>query len=193
MRYYQSFPTAIPHNGAGCPRVTHPSATQSSQSFGRSLRLKSFVRLACVRHAASVHPEPGSNSHFKFVPFSRPCWSCFVLYFECSSEQSSFFFKELFGVASLFSCQGSLYKVRSPFSARANASISPKNEKGKPFFKKNLKIFYYLNSSVRIDFPATARKRFRSPVAARTRTGSSNAPAYFSRPFISKICHASAP
>jgi hypothetical protein len=22
------------------------------------------VRLACVRHAASVHPEPGSNSHF---------------------------------------------------------------------------------------------------------------------------------
>ena len=23
------------------------------------------VRLACVRHAASVHPEPGSNSHVK--------------------------------------------------------------------------------------------------------------------------------
>ena len=29
-----------------------------------------FVRLACVRHAASVHPEPGSNSHKKFVPAS---------------------------------------------------------------------------------------------------------------------------
>ena len=25
------------------------------------------VRLACVRHAASVHPEPGSNSHVKIV------------------------------------------------------------------------------------------------------------------------------
>ena len=25
--------------------------------------LKCFVRLACVKHAASVHPEPGSNSH----------------------------------------------------------------------------------------------------------------------------------
>ena len=24
---------------------------------------KCFVRLACVKHAASVHPEPGSNSH----------------------------------------------------------------------------------------------------------------------------------
>ena len=29
----------------------------------RKNREKCFVRLACVRHAASVHPEPGSNSH----------------------------------------------------------------------------------------------------------------------------------
>ena len=28
-----------------------------------------FVRLACVRHAASVHPEPGSNSLKKFCSF----------------------------------------------------------------------------------------------------------------------------
>ena len=26
-----------------------------------------FVRLACVKHAASVHPEPGSNSRLKFL------------------------------------------------------------------------------------------------------------------------------
>ena len=26
-----------------------------------------FVRLACVKHAASVHPEPGSNSHVKIL------------------------------------------------------------------------------------------------------------------------------
>ena len=26
------------------------------------LKVKCFARLACVRHAASVHPEPGSNS-----------------------------------------------------------------------------------------------------------------------------------
>jgi hypothetical protein len=25
------------------------------------------VRLACVRHAANVHPEPGSNSPFDFT------------------------------------------------------------------------------------------------------------------------------
>ena len=29
MRFYQSFPTAIPRYKAGSPRVTHPSATQS--------------------------------------------------------------------------------------------------------------------------------------------------------------------
>ena len=34
------------------PRVTHPSATKP----------EGFVRLACVRPAASVHSEPGSNS-----------------------------------------------------------------------------------------------------------------------------------
>ena len=31
------------------------------------------VRLACVRHAASVDSEPGSNSHVKFVVRLSPC------------------------------------------------------------------------------------------------------------------------
>ena len=34
------------------PHVTHPCATKSED----------FVRLACVKHAASVRSEPGSNS-----------------------------------------------------------------------------------------------------------------------------------
>ena len=38
--------------------------------FPRRGPVKRFVRLACVRHAASVHPEPGSNSHYKFCPAS---------------------------------------------------------------------------------------------------------------------------
>ena len=44
---------------AGYPRVTHPSATK----FKITRFHLNFVRLACVKHAASVHPEPGSNSH----------------------------------------------------------------------------------------------------------------------------------
>ena len=38
------------------PRVTHPCATKDIQQAG------AFVRLACVRPAASVRSEPGSNS-----------------------------------------------------------------------------------------------------------------------------------
>ena len=45
--------------GAGWSRVTHPFATLYPAEAGL------IVRLACVKHAASVHPEPGSNSPFK--------------------------------------------------------------------------------------------------------------------------------
>ena len=40
-------------------QVTHALLTRPPLS---SSRKKNFVRLACVRHAASVRPEPGSNS-----------------------------------------------------------------------------------------------------------------------------------
>lgn len=39
------------------PPLSHPGARPEG------LLPACFVRLACVRHAASVHPEPGSNSH----------------------------------------------------------------------------------------------------------------------------------
>jgi hypothetical protein len=56
MRACRRFLAGIPHCGVGHPCVTHPSATPS-----RSVKPED-VRLACVRHAASVYPEPGSNS-----------------------------------------------------------------------------------------------------------------------------------
>ena len=40
-------------------RVTHPSATTTPPLTSKG---GVAVRLACVKHAASVHPEPGSNS-----------------------------------------------------------------------------------------------------------------------------------
>ena len=48
---------------AGCSRVTHPCA-------GRRQKYcypRAAPRLACVRPAASVHPEPGSNSSLYIV------------------------------------------------------------------------------------------------------------------------------
>ena len=64
IRYYSSFRRAIPFFEAGYPRVTHPSAANP-------LPEGSFIaRLACVRHAASVRPEPGSNSQFESFSLS---------------------------------------------------------------------------------------------------------------------------
>lgn len=60
MRYQPIFRLVIPHFKAVYLRVTHPCAT--------STRPKPFpVRLACIRHAASVCSEPESNSPKKIT------------------------------------------------------------------------------------------------------------------------------
>ena len=50
-------------------QVTHALLTRPPLSHktypSEDLKVKCFARLACVRHAASVHPEPGSNSRIK--------------------------------------------------------------------------------------------------------------------------------
>ena len=66
MRACRQFLAGIPHFGPGHPCVTHPSATPSP-----SVKRKD-VRLACVRHAASVYPEPGSNSPSVLSTSSAP-------------------------------------------------------------------------------------------------------------------------
>ena len=43
---------------AGCSRVTHPSAAR----FVQSKLQTNPARLACLKHTASVRPEPESNS-----------------------------------------------------------------------------------------------------------------------------------
>ena len=53
-------------------QVPHALLTRpplSSSEICRSFNHKNSVRLACVRHAASVRPEPGSNSLKKFKSF----------------------------------------------------------------------------------------------------------------------------
>ena len=52
-------------------QVTHALLTRPPLShkifISEENQIECFVRLACVKHAASVHPEPGSNSHVKKV------------------------------------------------------------------------------------------------------------------------------
>jgi hypothetical protein len=43
-------------------RITHPSATKKIFLLNFFNLFKFSVRLACVKHTASVHPELGSNS-----------------------------------------------------------------------------------------------------------------------------------
>src|SRR6202000_774620 len=57
------FREAIPQVKVGYIRVTHPCATLMES------KLSNPVRLACIRPAASVHPEPGSNSPLYNVSF----------------------------------------------------------------------------------------------------------------------------
>ena len=58
MRYCPRFPGVIPLRELGHLRVTHPDATVVKAEALRT------VRLALIRHAASVNPEPGSNSPY---------------------------------------------------------------------------------------------------------------------------------
>ncbi len=94
MRYYYTFPCAIPLLWAGYSRVTRPSATVllliRSEKFIRRI----LVRLACVRHAASVRPEPGSNSR-SFYPSSL-FKGCFTHSPLTSFSQNSSAFSEFF-------------------------------------------------------------------------------------------------
>ena len=46
-------------------QVTYVLLTRSPLDSGKQALLP-LVRLACIRHAASVHPEPGSNSSCLF-------------------------------------------------------------------------------------------------------------------------------
>src|SRR3954471_11926401 len=55
MRYYRNFRDVIPHS-----RVRSDILLTRSPLAARLPR--AAVRLACVRHAASVQSEPGSNS-----------------------------------------------------------------------------------------------------------------------------------
>jgi hypothetical protein len=72
------FPSVILVFGAGHPRVTHPSAADG-------LRRDLIARLACIKRAASVHPEPRSNSPFDSFPNSFEFWVFFVLLALCCS------------------------------------------------------------------------------------------------------------
>jgi hypothetical protein len=100
MRSCRRFLAGIPHWGVGHPCVTHPSATpcRSEEQQG--------VRLACVRHAASVYPEPGSNSPsvvYRTTP--RVGWAMHCGALSCDPGQAV---KFALGCSQIHSCSASV-------------------------------------------------------------------------------------
>ena len=112
-------------------QVTHALLTRPPLGILKSIRKlqsKYLVRLACVKHAASVYPEPGSNSHVQFSvqfcanAFLSVCVSYlkdFTVFIGCSLYCAKNFtrltafaiwlFKKSSGLVILFNYQGSLW------------------------------------------------------------------------------------
>ena len=55
-------PSAARHQASLFPRILPPALGPECQGNGEA---HAAARLACIRHAASIHPEPGSNSPLK--------------------------------------------------------------------------------------------------------------------------------
>ena len=100
-------------------QVTHALLTRPPLShkifISEENQIECFVRLACVKHAASVHPEPGSNSHVKKLNPNQNLWlsksetssyrnldSGFTVFKVCFIKSCSFIFRwlELFSYES---------------------------------------------------------------------------------------------
>ena len=92
--------------------LTRPPLSCSKQASHNS------VRLECVRHAASVHPEPGSNS----------LMSCFIYpsYARLNFLFCSLLFKELTSLCStshLMLCSTLLFNFQCPFVLPARSPL----------------------------------------------------------------------
>ena len=91
----QSFTLARLWGISVCFQTLSPSLGQINYALlTRAPLTLRFVRLACVRHAASVHPEPGSNSPYSWgLIFSSGLAVCYhysnvklLLLLACSCE-----------------------------------------------------------------------------------------------------------
>ena len=88
---------------------------------------KCFVRLECVKHAASVHPEPGSNS-LKFCISSAKVSSCRKYLFQ-SAILASYFLKYF------------VFKVFNEILIRSFVVQFPKT---KPASSEAARLFYHI-------------------------------------------------
>ena len=155
------------------PTRYSPVRHSVTKDFIRRICPKCFVRLACVKHAASVHPEPGSNSlnkcaHQDFHVLalmkivrssSRTCSARFapgqnqllanlslLLFFKDLSIVRFYDFKKNFR-GMCFTVQLSKIGFALPFVSNSFAIISCCFLPVKNFFQLFLKLFLFLSCS----------------------------------------------
>ena len=86
---------------ADCSRVTHPSATNPEVYQSEDIKTTFIVRLACVKHAASVRPEPGSNSRLNGYLIPSYPW---LLNSKLFINKKIDWFKSFFSLLFSFAC-----------------------------------------------------------------------------------------
>ena len=94
-----------------------PSASFCTDSFALSAKHATPVRLACVKHAASVRPEPGSNPQFKSLLLQVSLFSSLIV---CPSLLLKVF--ELTDSFAFLHC--SIFNVHFRFLTRTAALLS---------------------------------------------------------------------
>ena len=131
-------------------QVTHALLTRPPLTCFKNrpklLQRNKSVRLACVKHAASVHPEPGSNSHVKrfVLPVLTGITVFRLLLILLRAVLLNYFFKEIFRVALLFDCQSSLFSLFSFLSDNSDIISSCAvfvNNFFKKFFHRKASVF----------------------------------------------------
>ena len=136
MAVYAAFPRSIRLLRACCSRVTHPCAGRR-QKYCYSL---AAPRLACVKPAASVHPEPGSNSSL-YIFFLYSSSTILTSYFLKRNLRSNVFRVALY--ISYFLSSMLLVSIIISINCR---SFPERDCKGTPFFfhsKSKSKIFAF--------------------------------------------------
>ena len=129
------------------------------------------VRLACVRHAASVHPEPGSNSLTKFKQFRRTVnvirlsdpedfWFVFRNFYEFTSHLLFPIFQAFLPVIS----ESTGYKIHCLIF-----KVHPRPAEGifVPFLRRLSiipQIFPFVNPFLKKSFYPTQREKTRKPL-----------------------------
>ena len=105
--------------------LTRPPLSKNSAS--RRIKRLCSVRLECVMHAASVHPEPGSNSRKNYIKYPTPERQAFnllravlsqLLYF-CLSSILNKLWRDLYFALAMLCTSLLLFNFQWPFLAPA--------------------------------------------------------------------------